>query len=90
MCVLSGACTDPATNTAYMAITRIDKGMLKGSSMDGLGPDHIQLEANPCGVIMALKLNKDFQATSAQVRRVFGVNLGLEPAHNRPWLSGQQ
>lgn len=50
-----------------MAITRIDKAMLKGSTNDGLGPDHIQMEPNPCGVVFALKLDEQFRATSAEV-----------------------
>ena len=51
-----------------MALTRVDKGMLKGDAMDGLGPDHIQMAANPCGVIMALNLNDKYEATSGEVR----------------------
>jgi len=58
---------DPATKTAYMALTRLDKSSLRGHPLDGLGPDHLQLEANPCGVIMALAVNEGFNATSAQV-----------------------
>lgn len=59
--------TDPETNTAYIAITRIDKAMLKADPMDGLGPDHFQLAPNPCGVIMSLKLDDSYKATQAQV-----------------------
>jgi hypothetical protein len=50
-----------------MALTRVDKGMLKGDAMDGIGPDHVQLEANPCGIIMELKLDDKFSATAAKV-----------------------
>jgi hypothetical protein len=50
-----------------MAMARVDKASLKGHLYDGLGPDHLQLEANPCGVIMELKLDNDWQATSARV-----------------------
>lgn len=65
-------CTaDPATNTAYMALTRVDKGMLKGDAMDGIGPDHVQLEANPCGIIMELNLDESFSATSAKASELF-------------------
>jgi hypothetical protein len=41
--------------------------MLKASPTDGLGSDTLQMEPNPCGVIMALDLNQDFEATSAKV-----------------------
>lgn len=64
---LEGFTFDPATRTAYAAITRIDKSMLKASPTDGLGSDTLQMEPNPCGVIMALDLNQDFEATSAKV-----------------------
>lgn len=41
--------------------------MLKGHPSDGLGPDHLQMQANPCGVIISIKVNDEFEATSAQV-----------------------
>jgi hypothetical protein len=51
-----------------MAITRVDKAMLSGHAMDGLGPDHIRMPANPCGAVMQLELDESFRATSAKVR----------------------
>jgi hypothetical protein len=59
---------DPATNTAFIAIATVDAAMLKGHPSDGLGPDHLQLpEVNPCGVIISISVNDQFEATSAQV-----------------------
>jgi hypothetical protein len=59
---------DPATNTAFIAIAAVDAAMLKSHPSDGLGPDHLQLpETNPCGVIISMNVNDQFEATSAQV-----------------------
>lgn len=60
-------CADPATRTAYIAITRVDKSMLKASPTDGLSSDTLQIDPNPCGVIMSLNLDQTFEATSAKV-----------------------
>lgn len=66
-CECVSVCADAATNTAFIAIASVDRGMLKGHPSDGLGPDTLQMEVNPCGVIFSLKLNDQFEATSAQV-----------------------
>lgn len=58
---------DPVTRRAFMAITRVDKAMLKGHAMDGAGPDHLQMRANPCGIVMQLDLDDAWRATSAKV-----------------------
>lgn len=67
LCCFVSVCADAATNTAFIAIASVDQGMLKAHPSDGLGPDTLQLDANPCGVIFSLKLNDQFEATSAQV-----------------------
>lgn len=74
MCCGCASCpADPASNTAYMAVTRVDKAMLKDDPMDGLGPDHVQMEPNPCGVIMEVKLDDNFSGTSAKVGDATGI-----------------
>lgn len=59
---------DPVARRAYMAVSRVDKAMLKGHAMDGLGPDHLQMAPNPCGLVMALELDGNYTATAAEVR----------------------
>lgn len=93
LCALYGmhhCAADPATNTAYMALTRVDKGMLKGDPMDGIGPDHVQLEANPCGVVMELKLDDSFSATSAKVSNRYcclGLSAVAPLPHSLPTMT---
>ncbi|MCB1756917.1 MAG: DUF839 domain-containing protein [Gammaproteobacteria bacterium] len=61
---MEGVTHDPATNTLYLAMSEVAKGMEDGSSNDTGGPNHIRLEANTCGAVYSLALDSDYAATS--------------------------
>ncbi|WIA41199.1 hypothetical protein OEZ86_004814 [Tetradesmus obliquus] len=64
---LEGITYDPHRNRLYIALTSVDKGMLEANAYDGLGPDHLRFNPNPCGIVMALELDSAFSATQGTV-----------------------
>lgn len=62
-----GVTFDPASGTLFVAMSEIGKGMEAGSRQDHGGPDHVQLQANPCGAVYALPVGAAEGIDSAYV-----------------------
>lgn len=61
---MEGQAFDPATNTMFLAMTQVAKGMLDADAKtDLVGRNDIRLAKNDCGAVYALKLGADFAAT---------------------------
>lgn len=74
-----GITFDPKTNTLYVAMGEIAKGMAASSKYDKGGPDHIQLPKNKCGVVYALDIKPDISIDSNYVAaNMYGIVSGIE------------
>ena len=61
---MEGITHDPATNTLYIAMSVVDKGMLDNdASFDKGGPNHIKLPKNVCGTVYGLTLDSNYIAS---------------------------
>lgn len=50
---------DPDGMNAYVAITDVANGMTDLAPSDFAGPNHVKLQANPCGTVFRLAVGKD-------------------------------
>ncbi|MFC2967648.1 PhoX family protein [Acidimangrovimonas pyrenivorans] len=62
---MEGIAYNPATNTAYLAISSIEKGMEDGAKHDKGGRNDIRLAKNKCGAVYELTLDGGYRATRA-------------------------
>ncbi len=62
-----GMAFDPESKRLFMAISKVGEGMLPGTPFDAGGPDHVRLEANPCGVIFGMDIYRGEEDTEGEV-----------------------
>ena len=61
---MEGITHDPASNTLYLAMSVVDKGMQDNDATnDKGGPNHIRLPKNVCGTVFGLTLDSNYVAS---------------------------
>lgn len=77
-----GITFDAATNTLYVAMSEIAKGMEAGASQDLGGPDSVQLEQNKCGAVYALDVAPNAEIGSDYVaQNMTGLVAGVPTSY---------
>ena len=79
-----GMAFDPNNKRLYLALARVERGMTAGSeTWDVGGPDHVQWDANPCGVVVGMDLGEAVDSAGVAMDSEFvagAVHLVLEGA----------
>ncbi|MBO6938417.1 MAG: DUF839 domain-containing protein [Deltaproteobacteria bacterium] len=73
-----GITYDFENETLYLAMSAVERGMTDGHSNDAMGPNHVRLPENECGVVYALPTGNDGAIGSRYVaKRFIGVVAGM-------------
>ncbi|MDX1802678.1 MAG: DUF839 domain-containing protein [Alcanivorax sp.] len=79
-----GQAFDPATNTLYISMSEVQKGMLDGGSYDAAGANHIRLTTrNDCGGVYQVLLGRDDTLGSDYVAKTMrGLIAGIPATYD--------